>query len=225
MPNNLAAYSGDVPYFLHSHLAQLKTLQKAISTTHLIKLRKAWLSGFLAGADITVVSTGRLFGEWQEEDGLRGMAFYPRDAAEEAKLIAYVGDYKVKKVALQIRQGGFWSKKGWVAGNVFRKKDEVEQGGLATAAHLKKNEDEGAAAASEAHVKDSADRNLESTDIEAKRSNERTARRYGCMLPSHMDAYLSSTSTPSSPVAAETAAEDNMHSMSRNPKFRPITKK
>jgi hypothetical protein len=181
MPNNLAAYSSDVPYFLHSHLAQPKTLQKAISTSHSVKLRKAWLPGFLAGEDVTVVSTGRLFGEWQEEGGLRGVAFYPRDAAEEAKLIAHVGDYKVKKVALQIRQGGFWSKKVWVAGNVFMKKDAMEQHGTTTATHLNKDE---AATQPETNI----------DSIEAEGANERSTRRYGCMQTPAMHAYLAPSS-------------------------------
>jgi hypothetical protein len=137
-----------MPYFLHSHLARPKTLQKALSAPHLLKLRKAWLPGHTAGENSTVVSPEHRSGEWQVEGDLQGVVYYVDDAADETRLRKYIsgfGPCEVKDVQIEVCRGGFLGRREWTDGKAFVEEDDKKNENSAerdNKAHPKKMEEE-----------------------------------------------------------------------------------
>lgn len=119
-------------YFLHAPLSHQKTLQKARGASHLLKLRTAFLTGYVAASNSTVARTDFGFSEWDEEPKIKGIIHYVSDESEEKALLDFIcekedGVVKVNEVDIEV-SGGMWKAKEVVRGWVFEK---VEGGEMA----------------------------------------------------------------------------------------------
>lgn len=116
-------------YFLHAPLSHPKTLQKVLGIPHLLKLRKASLTGYAGASNSTVVRKGYGFGERGEEPKIKGVVHYVSNEVEEKALLNFVcekeGGVKVKEVEMEVG-GGMWKGKEVVRGWVFEKVEGSE---------------------------------------------------------------------------------------------------
>jgi hypothetical protein len=118
-----------VAYFLHSPHAAPKTLQSALATPSLFKLRKAWLPGYLPAPNSTVSASSSRMGDWQDEDEIQGVVHYVPDAEQERRVKEHVGvDCEVKEVDFGMCVGGVFGVREWVSGRAFVVWEEEEIG-------------------------------------------------------------------------------------------------
>jgi hypothetical protein len=120
MPNDEPTREYPMAYFLHSPHATFKTLQTVFKTPNLLKQRKAWLPGYLPAANSKVTPSPYGFGEWQEEDEVRGIVHYVWDEEQERKLMDHVrGECEVQEVNFEICVGGVFGRREWICGCAF----------------------------------------------------------------------------------------------------------
>jgi hypothetical protein len=116
-----------IAFFLHGDLAERRKLQSILDVPHFLKMRKAWLPGYLPVDNSTVVKSGCWFGEWQEEYEVRGVAYFVKSDDEENILTDYTGAVEVRDADFQICAGGILGKRDWVVGKVFTSAVTEEQ--------------------------------------------------------------------------------------------------
>jgi hypothetical protein len=105
--------------FLHGDLADRRTLQSVLNLPNLPKMRKAWLPGYIGIGNNMVFKSGCGFGEWQEEEEVRGIAYFVKNDDEENILRDYTGAVHVRDADFQMCAGGILGKRDWVVGRVF----------------------------------------------------------------------------------------------------------
>ncbi|KAF1836962.1 hypothetical protein BDW02DRAFT_577546 [Decorospora gaudefroyi] len=126
-------------YFLCDRLADAKTLKSVLALDRLPKLRKARIFGYRrASGDSIVAYDGYNFGEWSEEDCVKGVCFEVFDEGEAQRLLEYVtsgGECEVRTVEMDVQCPSLLGKVGKVTnvqGQVFvqdGKADTVAGGG------------------------------------------------------------------------------------------------
>jgi hypothetical protein len=121
-------------YFLHSSHATPKLLQSALATPTLLKLRKAWLPGYLPAPNSTVSTSSTRMGDWEDEDEIRGFVYYVIDTEQERKLKEHVGGRcEVKEMYFEVCVGGVFGVREWVRGRAFVVSEGDEMGAQDTA--------------------------------------------------------------------------------------------
>jgi hypothetical protein len=100
--------------FLHGDLADRRTLQSVLNLPNLPKMRKAWLPGYIGIGNSMVFKSGCGFGEWQEEEEVRGIAYFVKNDDEENILRDYTGAVHVRDADFQMCAGGILGKRDWV---------------------------------------------------------------------------------------------------------------
>lgn len=120
-------------YFLHSDLASPKALQSLLAAPNLVKLRRAWLPGYSAGANGSVFTSGFGFGELQVQEEIQGVVLYVSCQEDEDRLRQHIGEVEIKDVDMEVCMGGIWGKREWTVGRAFIGKEverNVRRGGI-----------------------------------------------------------------------------------------------
>ncbi|KAL1799771.1 hypothetical protein ACET3X_000113 [Alternaria dauci] len=117
-----------VAYFLCDGVTDAKTIKTALSLSRTPKLRKARVAGYRRSVrsghgDSTLAFDARNFGEWCDEDVVKGVVFEALSLEEELALIQYVGGAgEIKAVEIEVACSSLLGKVGKmmkVMGRIF----------------------------------------------------------------------------------------------------------
>jgi hypothetical protein len=109
-----------ITYFLCDKLTDAKVLKTALNLARLPKLRKARIIGYTRSAcksesesESTVKYDGTNYGEWDNEEIVKGVVFEVLSEYEERALVEYIGgDCGIKEVELEVQCASLLGKVG-----------------------------------------------------------------------------------------------------------------